>query len=182
MKYLQELPEFQRYSPKETEAWRYLTHWFYLVIRELSTLRGFKYDATWIQERLRPKVLKSEIRKAIRFLSESKFFRVREDGSVETLIREVECTGGVYRVALGQFHQEMLSEISDSISSVPSEERLILGRTIALSQDNFSTAKEILSDAMEKIADLPAADDLSAEVYQIELAISPLTKNKSTQH
>jgi uncharacterized protein (TIGR02147 family) len=179
---VQEFADFKKRNPGVGEAWRYLTHWYYVAIRELSTLGGFRANVTWIRERLRGSVLDSEIRRALEFLEGAGFFRrSTEPGAsrdqVFPLVKEISCVGGVYKVALGQLHREMLSMASSAIHELPSEKRWISGRTVALSKENYQRAVEILSDALGRIGELEAAESVVDDVYHIGLFAVPLTRS-----
>ena len=167
--------EFQRKSPAETEAWRYLSHWFYVAIREMATLPDFRADAAWIQKRLRYDVPLADIRKALAFLESSGFLEIRENGRVESKLKFVECAGGIYRLALGQFHREMLEKAGLAIETIPSEKRLLLGHTMALPKERQDAVFEILREAMTKITALQAGERSTDDVFHVEIAAFPLT-------
>lgn len=168
-------PLYRKYNPQEYEAWRYLSHWYFVAIREMSTLAGFKADAEWIQEKLRWPVGLPEIRKAIKFLEGAGFFVVKEKGRVESKIKNVNCKGGVFRIALGQFHREMLSIASNSIGRLTSSERTVKGHTTALPKEKYAEACRILDEALEKIAELGAGESSADEIYHIGVFAVPLT-------
>ena len=66
----------------------------------------------------------------------------------------------------------------DSIVKSKSDERQLKGHCVAFDEDNFNKAKEILDEALEKIRKLKNCSEENEEVYFMELALFPLTKNK----
>jgi uncharacterized protein (TIGR02147 family) len=176
MKRLTSFAAFRRANPVEYETWRYLSHWYFVAIREMSTLPGFKASAEWIQQRLRGQVGIPDIRKALDFLEKAGFIARLPDQSVKSLVKFVQYSGGVYRMALRQFHREMLEQAADAIGTVPSSERLLLGHTAAMSRATREEAFRILSEAMEKIQALSAGEREEDLVYHVELAAVPLTR------
>lgn len=178
---LQELPAYRKQNPVDTEAWRYLTHWYYVVIREMSTLAGFKADAAWIQKRLRRIIPLGEIKKALSFLEKAGFFTINKDGSVKFQIKNMICKGGIFRLALGQFHREMLGLTSETMLDSPSDRRMIVGQTLAMSREKYKQAEQILNEAWAKVAELEAGDSSLDEIYHIGLFAVPVTRSSEVQ-
>ena len=176
MKHITSFAAYRRSNPDEYEAWRYLSHWYYVAIRELATLPGFLADAEWVQSRLRKKVPLVEIRKALEFLEKTGFFSRLPDGSVKAHVKFVQCSGGVYRMSLRAFHRQMLEQSIEAIESVPTMERLLLGHTLAVSPATREVAFRILNEAIEKIQALPAGELAGDLVYHIEFSAIPLTQ------
>lgn len=167
---------YRKHNPREVEAYQYLTHWYFVAIREMAAVPGFHLDPRWISEQLRGRVPLVGIKEAIRFLTESGFLKVREDGSVEPPEKGLECEDGVFRVALTQFHQEMLALAGKSIETVPAEERRILGHTFALRDEDFAKAQEIVGEALRRVRELEERGNGGDQVYHLELALFPLTR------
>lgn len=181
MEALERMRKFRSYrelNPKEIEVHRYLTRWYYVAIREMALMRGFQADPRWIQSRLREKVPLKEIKEAVEFLISNGFLVVGADGSVRPPEKDIDCLGGVYRVALAQFHKEMFGLASRSIENTPSAERSIFGHTFAVDAGNFEKARAILAEALEKIRALGPGNPGPDSVYHAELAFFPLTKKE----
>ncbi|MBC7690878.1 MAG: DUF4423 domain-containing protein, partial [Methylotenera sp.] len=181
---LEHMEKFKKYrdaNTREIEVHRYLTRWYYVAIREMAALPGFKNDPAWIQRKLKTPVPASEIKAALDFLISKDYLKVQPDGTVANPERQIDCVGGVYRLALGKFHHEMLSLASDSIENTRSAERSIQGHTFAVSPGNFDQARRILDEAIEKIKRLsePVTPEVSA-VYHVEVALFPLTQANNT--
>ncbi|MCC7440068.1 MAG: DUF4423 domain-containing protein [Bdellovibrionales bacterium] len=132
----------------------------------------------WIKPRLRGKVLDSEIRRALEFLESAGFFKRNADDSVRPLLKDISCMGGVYKVALGQFHREMLTQAADAIHELKGDQRWISGHSVALSRENYEKAVSLLTEALERIGALDAADRATEEVYHFGLFAIPLTRPK----
>lgn len=172
---------YRKHNAREAEAFQYLTHWYYVAIREMAALPGFKPDASWIRPRLRSRVPLPEIDKALKFLIDNKYIEVLADGSVRPPEKSIDCMGGVYKVALTQMHQEMLALAGKSIENTPSTDRSILGYTLALDENGLDQARDILSEAFERIRGLAQARPNPKTVFHAELALFPLTKDESEE-
>ncbi len=178
---LQAFSQFRRAHPQEFEAWRYLSRWHYVAIRELATAPGFRADPLWIQRRLRKKISLVEVRNALRFLQVRGFIRVLQNGAVESLQKEISCSGGIYRLALAQFHREMLAQANEAIEKVPSSARVLMGRTLNVPSEKYETVRKILEDALTKVSDQCHEAGTDSLVYHIEFFAIPLTSAPSDE-
>jgi len=176
LKRVQRFRGYQKANRKEIEVYRYLTSWFYVAIREMATLSEFRLDPKWIQDRLKGRIPLDDIKKAVQFLVENGYIEEREDGKVHLPEKDINCVGGVYRIAIGKFHREMLGLAADSISDTPSSQRNITGHTLAIASKDFEKVRKILDKALQDVAALEAESTDKNSVYNITLAAFPLTK------
>lgn len=175
---LERIQRFEGYRDRnqaEVEVYRYLTHWYYVAIREMANLPDFVADPHWIQERLTMHVPLAEVEAALGFLLENGYLSKGESGQVKPTQKRLNCSGGVFRVALSQFHREILDLAGKSIETVPSAERSLTGHTIALSEEGFAQARAILDETIERIAKLPKAGEEAKRIYHFELLGVPLS-------
>ena len=180
MKKLQRSLAYRRKNPKELEVYKYLTHWYYVAIREMAQLQGFRADAKWIQARLRHEVPLIDIETALKFLLDNGYLIPTADGSATAGEKRIECLGGVYRMALSQMHREVMQLAIRSIESASSEERLLVGHTLAIPESRLEELKKILSDALEAVARLETEPGKGEAVYQVNLSAFPLATVRDT--
>lgn len=173
---LQRFQGYKKQNPKEMEAYRYLTHWYYVAIREMAVLPDFKPDPKWIQGKLLNEVSLHEVKKALDFLVKNGFLELKKNGEVSQREKSVECEGGVYRLLLGKFHREMLQLASRSTENTPSPNRKLGGHTLAISENHFDSVKAILDEALEKINQLGIKEETTTAIYHVALAAFPLTR------
>lgn len=165
-----ELSRFKSYNQNKKEdviSHKYIKHWYYVAIRELSFMEGFRKDPSWIRNKLANKVTKKQANEALNFLDKNKL-----------LFNDqlVNCNEGIYKLALTGFHKEMLKIVSDSIETVSRDKRLILGHTRAFTKKGYEEACAIMQEALERINNIefsPQDNDL----YHIYLTAVPLTLN-----
>lgn len=117
-----------------------------------------------------------EIREALEFLLTNGYLERKADGGVHTPEKRIDCLGGVYRIALTQFHREMFELAGRSIEAVPGDRRSILGHGIAVDRENFDRARQILDEAFERIRALQPEPSRTEDVYFMHLALFPLTQ------
>jgi len=169
---VESLSRFQVYrqeSYEEVLTFKYLRKWWNVAIREMSELPVFQENEEWIQKRLLFKVSLVEIRKSLQFLNKHKL--LAKYGK----LRHINCQGEIYKLSLSTFHDQMLSKAVESIYKVPTADRQILGHTMVLSADDFSEAKKILEDALERISNLHNHQKDNADVYHFSFLGFPLT-------
>lgn len=172
-KAFENLSRFNNYKEKsspEILTYKYLKHWWNVAIREMSSLPDFQEDEGWIQRRLLFTVSLNDIRKSVKFLSKHKL--LAKYGN----FRFLDCDGNVYKLALATFHNQLLTKAVESIHKLSSEERYILGHTVAINSSSFSEARVILDEAMEKLKKLESNVPEKNEVYHFSVLGFPLTK------
>jgi uncharacterized protein (TIGR02147 family) len=177
---IQKRKDYRARHPKEFETFNYLSHWYFVAIREMAALPGFKANARWIHARLRGQVSLEEIEQALNFLIAHGFITADQAGA---LPKQLDCMGGVFRLALGKFHREMLKHLGESIEDVSRDQRYLLGHTFAVTAENFSEARKVLDEALKKLEALSAASAANQEsaqnIYHVVLGLAPLTKGVS---
>lgn len=168
---LQKLKAYRDHFPREFVTFRYLSNWYCVAIREMSSMPDFQEDPTWIQSRLREKIPLPEITKALEFLKENGLLQARNDPT------NLDCVGGVYRLALRQLHREMLQQTAEAIESVASDERHILGHVLSIPQARLPELKAILDETLKRIEKLSSDAKNADSVYHVSLTAVPLTEN-----
>ena len=144
----------------------------------MSSLPDFQANPEWIQSRLKTKVPLEEIKKAMDFLIQNHYLELSPSGDVSKQNKELQCISGIFKVALSQFHREMLTLAIDSIEKTPHELREIMGHTFSISQNQFNEVRDILLDALKKITSLKTDKTGANSIYHIGFAAFPLTKKE----
>ncbi|MGE0616058.1 MAG: TIGR02147 family protein [Bacteriovoracia bacterium] len=178
---LQDFWRYRRENAKEFEAYRYLTHWHYVAIREMAGMKEFKLDAEWIRERVVRDVPIANIEEALRFLLDHGLIQKAESGEIMHTRRMVECQGGVYRLAMSSFHHQMLGMAADSITSVEREDRNIISYTMGIPRENFPKIAEIMNRALEEVAALGGEPKDRDAVYHVSFVAFPLAQLKQSK-
>lgn len=172
--------EYRTFYPNESEVYRYLTKWYYFTIREMAADPEFKLEPEWVQRRLREHVPLADIKDALSFLIENKYILMSAEGAVIPPEKHLQCEGGIYKVALTEYHRQLLQLSEKSIAQATSDERHLLGHTFAISEKKFEQIKAIIKDVVTKIQEITAVPDLDPKdsVYHVEMALFPLTLSK----
>lgn len=175
------LKGYKDVNPGEIEAYHYLTHWYYVAVRELAQTEDFEADPKWIKNRLRHKVTLGEAKESLDFLLQNGYLKENEQGKISVTEKEVNCVGGVYKLALGKFHDEMMEVGLDLLREVPSSKRTIEGYTFAFPSDKFDEVSQILNQALDKIESLGREHKNGDTVYHVNAMAVPLTKTDSSE-
>ncbi len=170
--------QFQNANLETAPTYEYLTHWYYVAIREMASLNGFQADPQWIQSQLSYSVPLKDVGTALQFLLDNKYIELNADGSVRNALQPIDASGGMYRLALADFHREILHLAMQSIDKISSAERNVQGHTFALSRKNYEKATEILNEAVAKLRELGQKENRGEAVYHVEVALIPLTHRK----
>ena len=180
MEQLNRFSSFKKKNPLGYEVWRYMSHWYYPAIREMSMLPDFKADPNWIQSKLVRFVSVPDIRKCLDFLVGAEFIKLEKDGKVIARHKHMNCSGGLYRLGLRNFHKEILELASSAITSLPSDKRMLLAHTVAVPEAKKEALFQILNETIEKVRALGAGESSNDDIFHVELVAMPLTQKKET--
>ena len=176
---IRKIKSFQKKSLNELEVFRYLSNWLNVAIREMAFRRDFELDSTWIQSRLVQKVSLREIESSLQFLIGQGFLEKLTSGQVTATTKQLDCFSGVYRLSLGEFHQQMFGLAAQSIDLTPRDQRNLLGHTLLIPENQIDNLKSILDDALKKIEALGSNFNEAGPVYHVILSTFPITKKGS---
>lgn len=178
---------FSSYRERHKETLKYhqyLSAWYYVTIREMSQLPGFKMDIEWVRRRLKYKVTPSEIKDCLNFLFKNGFIEVDANGKVLRKDQLVHCHEKVFRLAMAQGHREFLKLAIDSIYATQREYRQLTSYTVPISLSQFEEVRAIIKKAVADITEVTtnerAKSATDKEIFQISLMAFPLTEAGDT--
>lgn len=160
------------------KVFEYLTKWQNVAIYELINTDNFNPDPEWISKKLIKKTTASEVEKSIQFLIDHKFIKQEKNGRWVQTNPHMDCQDGVYKLSLGEFHRQIFDLAKISIEQVAREDRLIMGQTLALSEEDFIKIKTIIADSIKQMNASNHSKSPKKNVYHIEIAAFPLFLNK----
>lgn len=171
--------EYLKSNPDELEAYSYLSHWYFVALKEYFSLNPTLNQFSEIRNDFIFKLKNSEIKKALLFLSKEKFIEIDQKTSkIKILKDQVDCYADIFRLSLSQFHAQMFGLAIESINLVAREERLILGNSVSLSEKSFEKVKVMIKKLHDDIRELELTETEKERVYHIGLAAFPMTKKK----
>jgi uncharacterized protein (TIGR02147 family) len=166
--------------------YEYLSRWYFPVIREMIRLQDFTESPREIARRLRGKVSARAVREAVARLAEFGLVRRTGDGrlvqSDEALVKtghEVPRHNGVtyvLRTGVVAYHRTMLELAERSLVDDPPKERHFNALTFAVAAHRVPELKKRMNALVEEVAALAEEDTQRDTVYQLSLALFPLTR------
>lgn len=174
-KKLLEFQKFKRKYQKDLSSYKYLTHWYYVAIREMTSLDDFIDDPKWIKRKLGNKVKVSEIRAALKFLIKNNLIKYNVELGRWKSSGSLDCSKGIYKLSMAQFHQQMLGQVIDSIYDVDSTQRMVLSHTVAINEDSFHKVNKAIESVLKDIQQIGNEEQSRDRVYQVSFANVPLT-------
>lgn len=119
---LQKLTPQAKKRDLNSESHKYLSHWLYPVIREMTALTEFRDDPYWISRRIYGKASINEISQAIQFLLQEGFVE-KIDGKLVNKDNMVLSSDEVRSLSIRNYHRQMLDQAKESLENIPVEER-----------------------------------------------------------
>lgn len=167
---------YRKLNNKEVEVYKYLSQWWHVALREMAIIPQQTFDAKVLRKRLRGAVPLIEIKRSLKFLISNGYLVQQPDGRMSAGSGDrLQCVGGVYKLSLAHFHSQMLDLAKKSIDTVPSEERIIYGHTMAIPKAKWPEFRRVLLEAVERIAAMNNTPELTDEVYYFGFYGIPLT-------
>ncbi len=157
------------------DQYRYFSHWFMPVLKELVALKGFVSHLNWISKKLKPQVPEDEVREGLRVLENLKMIEKKGGKWVQsqehlTTPREVNSD------MIHHYHQEML-RLSLSALGMPSAERDVSAMTMSLSEAQYDWLKQRVMDFRDEIQqELQGMTDAPTRVAQLNIQLFPVTE------
>ena len=179
---LRRFEAYRKSDASEVEAFKYLSSWYHVAIRELAAHPEFTGEIAWIQSRLVRTVSTEEIREALEFLVEADFLARDAAGCYSQTQRNLDCVSGVFQLSLNQFHKDVLSMATEAIDSMEKDKRNLTGYTFLAKESSYDEIVSILDEALGKLRKLESRDietkDGQRVVFHTELITMPFTVGK----
>ncbi len=175
---IKKFSEYQNSNDNQIEAFKYMSEWYYVAIRELAAHPDFSDNPKWIQKQLVKHVPANKISEAIDFLLTRGFIAKNADGSFQQPSRKLDCNGGVYQISLNRFHHQILELSGELLDQLKKEERYLSGYTYMMSPkslDEVIALFDTLREKLSAIEDRDRNDKSEKKVYHTEFITIPLS-------
>lgn len=161
----------------EGESYRCLSRWYYPAIHELAQRPDFREDPSWIAAQTQPSITAEQAQEAVAELQSLGMLKPDEKGRLRpadgSLVTQQQVTG----LATHNYHRGMSGLAQEAVSRFPSQERHMLGLTVAIPSSLVPQLKAELNAFQARLLDLCDASEADAEqVYQLNLQLFPLSK------
>jgi uncharacterized protein (TIGR02147 family) len=123
---------FREARQLEGDGFAYLSHWRHPAIRELASCAGFRPDAEWIAQTLRPAVSVEEAGESLDLLFRLGLLVREPDGTVRPCDVSVVTPHEVAGLAALNYHRGMLERAREALATTPAAERHFCAVTVAI--------------------------------------------------
>lgn len=153
-----------------------ISEWYYIAIKQLINTGEFINDLVWIEKRLKKKVSKVQIKKAINDLLDLGYIAKTEDGNLKTSAQRIITTQDVPSKTIQIHHKEMLLQALDSLDEETCNRRQFSSLTLCFDEERAKEAKDEIHAFIKEFNNKFASGENRNEVYQLGFQFFPHTK------
>lgn len=170
---------FRQARRLDHETFEYLSAWYYPTIREMVARPDFREEPEWIAAQLLPPISPKQAARALELLLQLELVTRDESGR---LVRQdpTLSTGhearALQRLAVGNYHRQMLERAAYAIERVPSKERLLGATTMCIDAASFEEIKLRVNQLRELVMELAEQCEVRQRVYQFNIQLFPLSQ------
>ncbi len=167
---------YRELYPLSSVQMNYYKNWFYIPVRELVGLKGFREDPIWIAKNADPAITPQEAEKALEELQKLGLIARGPNGKLQLSSKTVTTGDEVSSLFLTEFHKEMTKKSMESIERHSREKRDISSVTVGISSKSFEKIKEKIQNFRKEILEIAANEEDPNVVYQLNMQMFPLSK------
>lgn len=162
-------------------SYEFYNKWYYPVVRELMAIHKLGDDYKRMARLVTPAITSREAQQAVELLVRLKLIRKTPAGHYEQ-VRQSLSTGEEWRsVAIRQFQMDSFDLAKEALNSVDPLERDISTLTMSISDERFSIIKDRIRQFRSGLVSLITSDCAPSKVYQMDIALFPLSKKEGGQ-
>jgi uncharacterized protein (TIGR02147 family) len=166
----------------DRSQYEFFSHWYIPVVREMLAHSLFNGESTWIAERIYPRITASQVESAKSIVLKMGLVQQNPASGKWTLIDAVIATDSEpSHLALRNYHMSAIQLAHDSLKAFSQKERDIRSVTIGLSKSAFVELKSRMEKVWLEILDFAGAQHEVENVYQVNLQLFPLTRERKAK-
>lgn len=164
-----------RLHKMEAAQFRIFTEWYHSVIREMVLLKGFSAAPEWISRHLVGNIPPTAVAESLKLLTSLGLLDRTANGyrQSDALITTDD---EVNDMLVKEYHRQMLSLASASLSDVPAQNRDISAVTFAIKRKDFPALKKHLQLMRKELLDFSSDAGTGDDVVQVNIQLFPLTR------
>jgi uncharacterized protein (TIGR02147 family) len=167
---------YRKLHPVSAAQFAYLSHWYYVPVRELIAMKSFKEDAHWIAGQISPTITPAEAKRAVQELVKLNLVKRDESDKLVQVESNLSVGQGPVSAFIARWHKEMLKKASESIDRHARELRDISTATVTISDKTLETVKEIVKRCRREIMEVASNDPGPNLIYQVNFQLFPLSR------
>jgi uncharacterized protein (TIGR02147 family) len=166
---------YKKLHPLSDSQFNYYSQWYFVPVRELVGMPGFKEDPEWIARRINPRITASEAKKAVEELLFLGLLERAANGRLIQTNANIATSNEVSSAFVALWHREMMKKAAESIDRHPREKREISAVTFKMSPAAVKQFKEVVDKFRDQVREIATNDHGDKAVYQMNLQLFPLT-------
>jgi uncharacterized protein (TIGR02147 family) len=182
---LERLRKSSQFYKVNQKQYAYYDEWYYPVIRELAVYSDWNGDYAKLGKTVSPPIGPEMARKAVETLLQIGL--LVKNGNVFYQSSEAVTGEGVPGVVTRKTRKEYMLMAMTAAENLPANERHISGVTVAMSEEGYRQATEMIDEMRKKILENALDNPLVEKIYQFNFQAFPLSskippsKNPPTQ-
>ncbi len=144
--------------------------WYHMAILEMTDIKGFRSDVSWIADRLGLPV--ELVKEAVVRLRNLELLNVEQDPWVQTH-RDLELPSGVPSRTIREHHKQVLTKAIVALDEVPVERREYSSHTFAIDSSSLSEMKNQLREFQRRVAKLSQQGEKNS-VFILSMQLFPI--------
>lgn len=163
----------EKYQLIAMDSFRLLADWFHYAIMELTSIKDFKYDFTWIANQLGISV--TEARQATERLIRLEILEEKRGALIKTSAFVTNYVEGQTNSALKQLQRHVLQKALEAVDTVPAQSKDITSVTMAIDVKKIPEAKRRIKAFRRKLSEF-LEDGNQTQVFNLGVQLYPVSK------
>lgn len=152
-----------------------LGQWHHLAIRSMLEMAPDRGDWDELGKRLHPPRSAAVVKRSVKLLQQGGLVECDADGFWRATTKAIATPAEVGSPAIRNFHRECLDLARASLEDISAEHRNITGLTLGISERTYRLVCDRITELREEISRLADADSNADRVYQVTMAVFPLS-------
>jgi uncharacterized protein (TIGR02147 family) len=158
------------------DKFEYYSRWYYAAIREILFIHPFKGDYAELARKLSPAITAGQAKRAVSLLKRLEFVAQDETGRIRPVQAIVKKDSEVKSDNLANFLRANMELGIEAISRYDKADRDISALTLALSPQDFKTAREEIRVLRKRLLALSENPHPDKRVFQCNFQVFPVTE------
>lgn len=175
------LSEIQKYGAHQKlrhDQFEYYSSWYHSALRSLLPVVDFRDDWEKVGRALDPPITAKQAKASVDLLIRLGLLERDARGRYSVSQAAVSTGDEIASLAVAGFHKSAMDLVRRSIDRHPSPARDISGVTMSISREGFVRIKSEIRAFRKKIMAIASEDREEDMVYQLNMHLIPLTKNR----
>lgn len=172
--FIKKLIELRPYKKEDFLNFDFISDWINTAIIEMTSLKDFRLESSWIKEKLHFDVPEERIQRSIRHLINNKLIERNKDKIEKIYPRLTSINNNAKNKSIRKYHKQVLELAKTSIENQETSKRYLNSCTMTIKEENLPKAQEAILEFREKMACL-LEEQSGDKTYQLNVQFFSLT-------